>query len=63
MVTASKFAASAASRYAIICHDKGVIQKTGESVAVNDQYRVHFKPGLKLRERVNAAFFGGTSAA
>ena len=37
--------------------------KTGESVAVNDQYRVHFKPGLKLRERVNAAFSEGTSAA
>ena len=37
--------------------------KTGESVDVDNLCRVHFKPGLKLRERVNAAFSEGTSAA
>lgn len=29
--------------------------KTGERLMVDDQYRVHFKPGLELRERVNAS--------
>ena len=30
--------------------------KTGARVDVDDQYRVHFKPGLELRERVKAPF-------
>ena len=29
--------------------------KTGERLMMDDQYRVHFKPGLELRERVNAS--------
>ena len=30
--------------------------KTGERLVLDHQYRVHFKPGLELRERVNASF-------
>ena len=37
--------------------------KTGERLRMDDHCRVHFKPGLELRERVNAAFSEGTSAA
>ncbi len=29
--------------------------KTGESVSVPNRYAVHFKPGLDLRDRVNAS--------
>lgn len=29
--------------------------KTGERLMLDDQYRVHFKPGLELRERVDAS--------
>lgn len=37
--------------------------KTGERLFLDDQYRVHFKPGLELRDRVNAAASEGNSAA
>ena len=29
--------------------------KTGESVRIPNKYSLHFKPGLDLRERVNAS--------
>ena len=30
--------------------------KTGESVTVGEHGRVHFKPGLQLRDRIHTAF-------
>lgn len=35
---------------------KGRNPKTGEAVTISAKHKPHFKPGIELRERVNAVF-------
>ena len=51
--SASRSAASAASRCTSARRARAAIPKTGEAVALSGKYVPHFKPGKDLRERVN----------
>jgi integration host factor subunit beta len=51
--SASRSAASAASRCISARRARGATPRPGEAVALSGKYVPHFKPGKDLRERVN----------